>query len=109
MSIGVTNLTIQPEFIRPQKVVTNPKTGDCENCTCESQNGGVDIEEVAEKTPERIKKVPVDIKTGLTDAMADDIAEFLGFEGDLKAQCSEQVKRLYKMFLNVSNINLVSS
>merc|ERR1712170_321710 len=71
-----------------------------------SPDGGVDIEEVAEKTPERIKKVPVDIKTGLTDAMADDIAEFLGFEGDLKAQCSEQVKRLYKMFLNVDCLQL---
>ena len=33
-----------------------------------SPDGGVDIEEVAEKTPERIMKVPVDIKigTGLT-------------------------------------------
>merc|ERR1712241_614100 len=71
-----------------------------------SPDGGVDIEEVAEKTPDRIKKVPVDIKTGLTDAMADDIAEFLGFEGDLKAQCSEQVKRLYKMFLNVDCLQL---
>jgi len=71
-----------------------------------SPDGGVDIEEVAEKTPERIKKVPVDIKTGLTDAMADEIAEFLGFEGDLKAQCSEQVKRLYKMFLKVDCLQL---
>ena len=34
-----------------------------------SPDGGVDIEEVAEKTPERIMKVPVDIKigTGLTN------------------------------------------
>ena len=66
-----------------------------------SPDGGVDIEEVAEKTPERIKKVPVDIKVGLTDAMADEISEFLGFEGDLKEQCSQQVKRLYEMFLKV--------
>ena len=29
-----------------------------------SPDGGVDIEEVAEKTPERIMKLPVDIKTG---------------------------------------------
>jgi len=71
-----------------------------------SPDGGVDIEDVAEKTPERIKKVPVDIKTGLTDAMADEISEFLGFEGDLKAQCSEQVKRLYTMFLKVDCLQL---
>ena len=29
-----------------------------------SPDGGVDIEEVAEKTPERIMKLAVDIKTG---------------------------------------------
>ena len=43
-----------------------------------SPDGGVDIEEVAEKTPERIKKMPVDIKTGLTDEAAIEVAEFLG-------------------------------
>ena len=56
---------------------------------------------MAEKTPDRIRKYPVDIKAGLSDATADEVAEFLGFEGDLKSQCSEQVKRLYKMFLEV--------
>merc|ERR1712241_1557963 len=71
-----------------------------------SPDGGVDIEEVAEKTPERIKKVPVDIKVGLTDAMADEIAEFLGFQGDLKEQCAQQVKRLYEMFLKVDCLQL---
>jgi len=71
-----------------------------------SPDGGVDIEEVAEKTPERIKKVPVDIKVGLTDAMADEIAEFLGFQGDLKEQCAQQVKRLYEMFLKVDCLHL---
>ena len=29
-----------------------------------SPDGGVDIEEVAEKTPERIMKIPVDIQIG---------------------------------------------
>ena len=66
-----------------------------------SPDGGVDIEEVAEKTPDRIKKMPVDIKTGLTDSMANEIAQFLGFEGDLQKQCAEQVKRLYNMFIKV--------
>merc|ERR1712172_318784 len=71
-----------------------------------SPDGGVDIEEVAEKTPDRIRKYPVDIKAGLSDATADEVAEFLGFEGDLKSQCSEQVKRLYKMFLEVDCLQL---
>merc|ERR1712038_601318 len=71
-----------------------------------SPDGGVDIEEVAEKTPERIKKMPVDINVGLTDAMANDIAAFLGFEGELKSQCAEQIKRLYQMFLKVDCLQL---
>ena len=29
-----------------------------------SPDGGVDIEEVAEKTPDRIMKMPVDVHTG---------------------------------------------
>jgi len=71
-----------------------------------SPDGGVDIEEVAEKTPERIKKLPVDIKTGLTDGAANEVAEFLGFSGDLKTQCAEQIKRLYAMFLKVDCLQL---
>merc|ERR1711981_706140 len=71
-----------------------------------SPDGGVDIEEVAEKTPERIKKVPVDIFTGVTEDMANDIAAFLGFEGELKTQCADQVKRLYEMFIGVDCLQL---
>jgi len=71
-----------------------------------SPDGGVDIEEVAEKTPDRIKKMPVDIHTGVTDAMATEVAEFLGFTGPLVAQCAEQVKNLYKTFLTVDCLQL---
>ena len=71
-----------------------------------SPDGGVDIEEVAEKTPERIKKVPVDIHTGVTDAMATELAEFLGFKGELVPQCAEQIKNLYTMFLDVDCLQL---
>ena len=55
-------------------------------------DGGVDIEEVADKTPERIKKVPVDIHIGVTQEIAEDIARFLGFDGELQTQCAEQVR-----------------
>lgn len=71
-----------------------------------SPDGGVDIEEVAESTPERILKMPVDIHTGLTDEMATELAVFLGFQGDLVAQCAEQVKNLYKCFLEVDCLQL---
>merc|ERR1712066_528631 len=71
-----------------------------------SPDGGVDIEEVAEKTPERIKKMPVDIHSGVTDSMATEVAEFLGFTGPLVAQCAEQIKNLYKTFLTVDCLQL---
>merc|ERR1719284_1833755 len=71
-----------------------------------SPDGGVDIEEVAEKTPDRIKKVPVDIHAGVTDAMATEVAEFLGFTGPLVAQCAEQIQNLYKTFLTADCLQL---
>jgi len=72
-----------------------------------SPDGGVDIEEVAEKTPDRIKKVPVDINVGVTDDVANDVAAFLGFtDPNMQKQCAEQVKRLYDMFIQVDCLQL---
>ncbi|QQP56012.1 Succinate--CoA ligase subunit beta_ mitochondrial [Caligus rogercresseyi] len=71
-----------------------------------SPDGGVDIEEVAEKTPERIKKIPVSITTGCTEEIAGEVAEFLGFDGELREQCADQVKRLYDMFIKVDCVQL---
>eukprot|EP00088_Acartia_fossae_P044682 TRINITY_DN4757_c0_g1_i2.p1 TRINITY_DN4757_c0_g1~~TRINITY_DN4757_c0_g1_i2.p1 ORF type:complete len:436 (+),score=187.39 TRINITY_DN4757_c0_g1_i2:32-1309(+) len=71
-----------------------------------SPDGGVDIEEVAEKTPDRILKLPVDIHSGVTDEMATKVAEFLGFQGSLVAQCAEQIKNLYQAFLEVDCVQL---
>ena len=44
-----------------------------------SPDGGVDIEEVAEKTPERIMKLPVDINAGVSDEMATKVSFFFRF------------------------------
>src|SRR6202047_815656 len=43
-----------------------------------SSEGGMEIEEVAARTPEKIHKVAVDPGTGLTDAQADDISRKIG-------------------------------
>ena len=43
-----------------------------------SSEGGMDIEEVAEKTPELIHKVSADVASGLSDAQADDLAVKIG-------------------------------
>ena len=57
-----------------------------------SPDGGMDIEEVAAKTPDRIRKIPVDIETGISNETALDIANFLGFPKELQEQCAEQVR-----------------
>ncbi|KAK7078073.1 Succinate--CoA ligase [GDP-forming] subunit beta, mitochondrial [Halocaridina rubra] len=66
-----------------------------------SPDGGMDIEEVAEKTPERLLTVPIDIHEGLTDDIALKVAEFLKFDGSLRGKCAEEVKNIWKMFLHV--------
>ena len=43
-----------------------------------SSEGGMDIEEVAEHTPEKIHKVTVDPESGLTDAQAESLATAIG-------------------------------
>merc|ERR1712203_1047939 len=35
----------------------------------------------------------VDIKAGVSDAMATELAEFLGFKGELVAKCADQIQR----------------
>src|SRR6185295_16576962 len=47
-------------------------------CLMASSEGGMDIEEVAAKTPEKIHKIFIDPGTGLTDAEADDVARKIG-------------------------------
>uniref|UniRef100_A0ACB8EHC9 Succinate--CoA ligase [GDP-forming] subunit beta, mitochondrial n=1 Tax=Sphaerodactylus townsendi TaxID=933632 RepID=A0ACB8EHC9_9SAUR len=51
-----------------------------------SPEGGVDIEEVAAKTPELIFKEEIDIFEGVREAQALKMAENLGFKGALRQQ-----------------------
>lgn len=67
-----------------------------------SPAGGMDIEQVAEQTPELLKTVPIDIYEGITDKVADEVSEFLNFKGPLKKKCSEEIKKLWQLFLKVS-------
>lgn len=71
-----------------------------------SPAGGMDIEAVAEKTPHLLKTVPIDIFEGLTDKMAQEIAEFLLFKGDLKNKAAEEIKKLWNLFLKVDAVQL---
>ena len=63
-----------------------------------SSEGGMDIEEVAAKTPEKIHKVFIDPVQGLTDADADEIALAIGIPQASVAQGRAIFKALYKCF-----------
>uniref|UniRef100_A0A8C9RUH7 succinate--CoA ligase (GDP-forming) n=1 Tax=Scleropages formosus TaxID=113540 RepID=A0A8C9RUH7_SCLFO len=66
-----------------------------------SPQGGVDIEEVAAKTPELIFKEVIDIFEGVRDEQALRMAVNLGFKGPLERQAADQIKKLYDLFLKV--------
>ena len=67
-------------------------------CLMASSEGGMDIEEVAAKTPEKIHKVFVDPAIGLKDAEADDVARKIGIPEASVAQGRAVLQGLYKAF-----------
>jgi succinyl-CoA synthetase beta subunit len=63
-----------------------------------SSEGGVDIEEVAAKTPERIEKVFVDPGKGLTDGEAEGVARRIGVPDGEVAGARSLLQGLYRAF-----------
>jgi len=68
-------------------------------CLLASAEGGVDIEEVATKTPEKIFTLTIDPFTGLRPFQARKVALFLGFRGSLCEDCVELILNLYRLCL----------
>ena len=64
-----------------------------------STEGGVDIEEVAEKTPEKIITVNIEPSAGVTNKETNLICKSLGLEGDLANQTEDLCNNLYSAFL----------
>ncbi len=64
-----------------------------------SSEGGMDIEEVAHSTPEKIIKVFVDPLAGLTDAQAKEVADGIGMPADSTAQTIDILKKLYQCYM----------
>jgi succinyl-CoA synthetase beta subunit len=65
-----------------------------------SSEGGMDIEEVAHKTPEKIIKVFVDPIKGLTEAQAKELADGIGIPAASTAQAVDVFKKLYKVYMD---------
>src|SRR2546423_7502650 len=61
-----------------------------------STEGGMDIEEVAAKTPEKIIKESIDPATGMMPYQARKIAGVLGLKGNLMGQAAKLLVGLYK-------------
>ena len=65
-----------------------------------SSEGGMDIEEVAHSTPEKIIKVFVDPATGLTAEQGEELAKGVGMPEDSKAQFIDVCQKLYKCYMD---------
>jgi succinyl-CoA synthetase beta subunit len=64
-----------------------------------STEGGMDIEEVAHKTPEKIHTFQVEPAAGYSPYIGNQIAVALGLKGDTAKQVGQVVKTLYDAFL----------
>jgi succinyl-CoA synthetase beta subunit len=66
-----------------------------------STEGGMEIEEVAEATPEKIIKVAIDPATGIMPYHTRKLAFELGLEGDQVKSASKFIMALYKAFTDL--------
>jgi succinyl-CoA synthetase beta subunit len=64
-----------------------------------SSQGGMDIETVAKEQPEAIITTHVNIHEGVTDEMARNIANQLGFSEQCIEEAKDTIQKLYKVFM----------
>jgi len=65
-----------------------------------SDQGGIDIEEVAKKTPEKITTIKVDIKNEISEKDCEKIVKIFNLNDNTRIQAISLVKSIYKMFIN---------
>ncbi len=65
-----------------------------------STEGGVEIETVAQKSPEKIHREPIDVGLGLQDFQARKICKALGMEGETAKKGIAFLKAFVRMFLD---------
>ncbi len=71
-----------------------------------SKEGGVEIEEVAEKSPQLILKNPINPVVGIMPAQCRQICDDLGLDRTLSAQMIDIMQKIYKMFIE-NDLSLV--
>ena len=72
--------------------------GTQKNAVMASSEGGMDIEEVAAETPEKLLKVFVDPATGLTAEDAEKLARGIGIPDEAIAEAVDQFQKLYQAY-----------
>ena len=77
-------------------VLLNRKSG--RNIIVYSSEGGVDIEEVAARTPEKIFKEEIDPSVGLTKKQCQTISNNLGLEDEAKSNMCDFISSLYTAY-----------
>ena len=65
-----------------------------------SDQGGMDIEEVASKTPKKIITTKIEIGDEISDVDCEKIIEIFNLTDDIKKQAISVIKSLYKMFIS---------
>jgi succinyl-CoA synthetase beta subunit len=66
-----------------------------------STEGGMNIEEVAETSPEKIVSIPIDIMSGCTKEHGEQVADALKItDPALREKCGKQAMALYDMFIS---------
>ena len=71
-----------------------------------SDQGGMDIEEVANKTPEKIITTTIEIGDEISDTDCEKIIEIFNLSNDEKKQAISLIKSVYKMFIS-TDANMV--
>ncbi|WP_075506080.1 ADP-forming succinate--CoA ligase subunit beta [Candidatus Pelagibacter communis] len=71
-----------------------------------SDQGGMDIEEVASSNPEKIITTKVDIAEEISDADCESVIKIFDLKSDAKDQAISLIKSIYKMFIS-TDANMV--
>ncbi len=71
-----------------------------------SDQGGVDIEEVAKKNPKKILTTKIDLEDEISDEDCKKVVEIFNLNEDARKQAVKLIKSIYKMFIS-TDANLV--
>ncbi len=66
-----------------------------------SKQGGTAIEELVSADPDRVMRVPIEAKAGLSDAQARSLSDALGLDGELASAAQRLMHGLYQAFIEL--------